>query len=33
MVGAVGVSGAPSGDEDAACAEAGIEAIRGDLPF
>lgn len=33
MVGAVGVSGAPSGAEDAACAEAGIEAIRGDLPF
>lgn len=33
VVGAVGVSGAPSGTEDAACAEAGIEAIRGDLPF
>jgi len=33
MVGAVGVSGAPSGSEDAACAEAGIDAIRGDLPL
>jgi uncharacterized protein GlcG (DUF336 family) len=33
MVGAVGVSGAPTGAEDAGCAEAGIEAIQGDLPF
>lgn len=33
MVGAVGVSGAPSGAEDAACAEDGIQAIQGDLPL
>lgn len=33
IVGAVGVSGAPSGAEDDACAEAGIEAIQEDLPF
>lgn len=33
MVGAVGVSGAPTGAEDAACAEDGIEAIQGDLPL
>lgn len=33
MVGAVGVSGAPSGEEDAACAEAGLDAIRSDLPL
>lgn len=33
VVGAVGVSGAPSGEEDAACAEAGIEAIAGELPL
>ena len=32
-VGAVGVSGAPSGAEDAACAEAGIEAIADRLPL
>ncbi len=32
-VGAVGVSGAPSGEEDAACAEAGLEAIQHRLPL
>lgn len=32
-VGAVGVSGAPSGEEDELCARTGIEAIRGDLPL
>lgn len=31
MVGAVGVSGAPSGDADESCAKAGIEAVRGKL--
>jgi uncharacterized protein GlcG (DUF336 family) len=33
MVGAVGVSGAPGGDADDACAKAGIEAIRDKLDF
>jgi uncharacterized protein GlcG (DUF336 family) len=33
LIGAVGVSGAPSGEEDAACAEAGIAAISDDLAF
>ncbi len=33
MVGAVGVSGAPGGDIDAACARAGIEAISDQLDF
>jgi uncharacterized protein GlcG (DUF336 family) len=33
MVGAIGVSGAPSGSEDAACAKAGIEAIADRIAF
>jgi uncharacterized protein GlcG (DUF336 family) len=33
MVGAVGVSGAPGGDADDACAKAGIETIRDKLDF
>jgi uncharacterized protein GlcG (DUF336 family) len=33
LVGAVGVSGAPGGDADEACAKAGIEAIQGKLDF
>jgi len=33
LVGAVGVSGAPGGDEDEACAHAGIEAVRERLEF
>ena len=33
LVGAIGVSGAPGGDADEACAKAGIEAIRGKLDF
>ena len=33
MLGAIGVSGAPSGSADAACAEAGIEAIEEKLAF
>jgi len=33
LVGAVGVSGAPSGDADEACARAGIDAIRDKLEF
>ena len=33
MVGALGVSGAPGGDADDACAKAGIEAIRDKLDF
>jgi uncharacterized protein GlcG (DUF336 family) len=32
-VGAVGVSGAPTGEADDACARAGIAAIRDDLEF
>lgn len=33
IVGAIGVSGAPTGDADDACARAGIAAIRDDLEF
>ncbi len=33
LVGAVGVSGAPGGDKDEACAKAGIDAIRDKLDF
>jgi uncharacterized protein GlcG (DUF336 family) len=33
LVGAVGVSGAPGGDADEACAKAGIDAIRDRLEF
>jgi uncharacterized protein GlcG (DUF336 family) len=33
IVGAVGVSGAPGGDADHACAQAGIAEIRDDLEF
>ncbi|MDI1264306.1 MAG: heme-binding protein [bacterium] len=33
LVGAIGVSGAPGGDADEACAKAGIEAIRDRLDF
>jgi uncharacterized protein GlcG (DUF336 family) len=33
LVGALGVSGAPGGDADEACAKAGLEAIQGKLDF
>ncbi len=33
MVGAVGVSGAPGGDDDHTCAQAGIDAIEEKLMF
>ena len=33
LVGAIGVSGAPGGDKDEACAKAGIAAIRDKLDF
>ena len=33
LIGAVGVSGAPGGDADEACAKAGIEAIKDRLEF
>jgi uncharacterized protein GlcG (DUF336 family) len=33
MVGGVGVSGAPGGDADDACAKAGIEAVKDKLEF
>jgi uncharacterized protein GlcG (DUF336 family) len=33
LIGAIAVSGAPSGDADDACAKAGIEAIRDKLEF
>jgi uncharacterized protein GlcG (DUF336 family) len=33
LVGAVGVSGAPGGDADEACAKAGIDAVRDRLDF
>jgi uncharacterized protein GlcG (DUF336 family) len=33
LLGAVGVSGAPGGDLDEACARAGIEAVQEDLEF
>ena len=33
LVGGIGVSGAPGGDEDEACARAGLDAIRDKLDF
>jgi uncharacterized protein GlcG (DUF336 family) len=33
MVGAIGVSGAPTGENDEACAKAGIAAIKDELEF
>ena len=33
LVGAVGVSGAPGGDKDAACARAGLKAVQEQLEF
>jgi len=33
LVGAIGVSGAPRGDADEACAKAGIESIQTKLDF
>lgn len=33
MVGAIGVSGAPGGDADDACGQAGIDAVQDDLEF
>jgi uncharacterized protein GlcG (DUF336 family) len=33
LVGAIGVSGAPGGDADEACAKAGIDAVRDKLDF
>jgi uncharacterized protein GlcG (DUF336 family) len=33
LLGGIGVSGAPGGDKDEACARAGIAAIQGDLEF
>ncbi|MGE0750974.1 MAG: heme-binding protein [Variibacter sp.] len=33
LVGSVGVSGAPGGDKDEACAQAGLDAIRDKLDF
>jgi len=33
LVGAIGVSGAPGGDADEACAKAGIEAVQSKLDF
>jgi len=33
LIGAVGVSGAPGGDADEACAKAGIDAVRDKLEF
>ncbi|HMA15280.1 MAG TPA: heme-binding protein, partial [Kiloniellaceae bacterium] len=33
IVGGVGVSGAPGGEIDDACARAGIDAVAGDLAF
>jgi uncharacterized protein GlcG (DUF336 family) len=33
LLGAIGVSGAPGGDADEACAKAGIRAIADDLEF
>ncbi len=33
LVGAIGISGAPGGEADEACAQAGIEAIQDDLEF
>jgi uncharacterized protein GlcG (DUF336 family) len=33
LVGAVGVSGAPGGDLDEACAQAGVDAVQEELDF
>jgi uncharacterized protein GlcG (DUF336 family) len=33
LVGGIGVSGAPGGDKDEACARAGLDAIRDKLDF
>ena len=33
VVGGVGISGAPTGEDDHACAQAGIDAVRADLEF
>jgi len=33
MIGAVGVSGAPGGDKDEACARAGVDAVQEELEF
>jgi uncharacterized protein GlcG (DUF336 family) len=33
LIGALGVSGAPGGDADAACARAGVAAIRDEIEF
>jgi uncharacterized protein GlcG (DUF336 family) len=33
IVGAIGVSGAPSGEMDEACAKAGVASIRDDIEF
>lgn len=33
LLGGIGVSGAPGGDKDEACARAGLAAIQGDLEF
>jgi uncharacterized protein GlcG (DUF336 family) len=33
VLGGIGVSGAPGGDADAACARAGIAAIRDEIEF
>ena len=33
LLGAIGVSGAPGGDADDACANAGIKAIADDIEF
>jgi len=33
LIGAIGVSGAPGGDSDEACAKAGIEAVQSKLDF
>ena len=33
LLGAIGVSGAPGGDADEACAKAGIDAVQGKLDF
>ena len=33
LLGGIGVSGAPGGDKDEACAKAGLDAIRDSLDF
>ncbi len=33
LLGAIGVSGAPGGDKDEACARAGLDSIRDKLDF